>query len=142
MHPNASSFRIKEYINMIKSRNNIEPPNGLYEKIITRIHKERRLLTIRNRIFIFSVGLLGSLAAFWPAYRAVKIEFLQSGFFQFVSLMFSDFSVVATHWQNFTLALLEALPIMSLIIFFVVLFILFESAKYLTKNIRTALAIN
>ena len=142
MHLNASSFRIKECVNMVKSCNNIEPPNGLYEKIINRIHKERRLLTIRKRIFIFSVGLLGSLTAFWPAYRAVKIEFLQSGFFQFASLVFSDFSIIAAHWQNFTLVLLEVLPIMSLIIFLAVLFTLFESAKYLTKNIRTALAIN
>lgn len=138
MHPNASSFRIKHC--MSHRENNIEPPTGLYERIIGRIYKERRLLTIRRRIFIFSAGFFGSLVAFLPVYRAVTTDLIQSGFFQFFSLIFSDFSIVAAHWQNFILALLEALPIMSLIMFFAVLLISFESAKHFTKNVRSVLA--
>jgi len=120
----------------------IEPPIGLFEKIINRIQREKRLFTIRQRIFIFSAGLLGSLTAFLPVYQIVKAEFIQSGFFQFFSLIFSDFSVVIVYWQSFTLTLIESLPVMSLLAFLVVLFVLFESAKHLTRNIRSVLALS
>lgn len=114
----------------------IEPPTGLFEKIMNRIHKEERLLTIKRRIVIFSIGLVGSLAGFVPAFRMAQAGFIESGFVQFISLIFSDFSVVITYWQSFVSVLLETFPIMSIIALLVILFVFLESLKHLTKNIK------
>ncbi len=114
----------------------IEPPSGLFERIVNRIHKGQWLLTIRRRIAIFSVGLVGSFAAFFLALKMVSAELSSSGFNQFFSLIFSDFTVVMRYWQSFVMTLLETLPVISLMVFLAVTFILLESLKYLSKNVK------
>jgi len=113
----------------------INPPKGLLEKILKRIHREERLLVLR-RIIIFSVMLAGSLLAFVPVLRILLYNFSQSGFIHFFSLIFSDFSSVATYWQSFAMILLESLPAVSLALFLAVLLIFLQSAKSLIKNIK------
>jgi len=113
----------------------INPPKGLLEKILKRIHKEERLLVLR-RIIIFSVMLTGSLLAFVPVLKILLSDFGQSGFINFLSLIFSDFSSVATYWQSFAMILLETLPAVSLALFLAVLLIFLQSAKSLIKNIK------
>lgn len=113
-----------------------EPPAGLLEKIIYRIHEERRLLNFKRRIIFFSVGLIGSIVALIPSFRALKGGLVESGFIKFLSLLFSDFGVVMTCWQNFALALLESLPTINIIVFLVVIFIFFGSLKFLVRDIK------
>ena len=123
----------------------IQPPQGLYEKVIQRIHKEQRILAIKNAV-IFSITLIGSAIAFVPAYNMLLADFTQSGFLEFFSLIFSDFSVVTAYWKNFTLVLLETLPAISLALFLAVLLVFLQSVRALTKDIKilvqTRLAIN
>ncbi len=113
----------------------INPPKGLLEKILKRIHKEERLLVLR-RIIIFSVMLTGSLLAFVPVLKILLADFGQSGFINFFYLIFSDFSSVATYWQSFAMILLETLPAASAALFLAVLLIFLQSAKSLIKNIK------
>jgi hypothetical protein len=113
-----------------------EPPKELFGKIMNRIHREQRLIRIKQRIVIFSVGALASLAAVFPAFQMLKAELASSGFFTFSSLLFSDFSIVAAYWQNFTLSLLETLPIMGLAAVLTATVIFLGSIKFLTKDIR------
>lgn len=108
----------------------------LFLRIMNRIHKEQRLLVIKRRIAVFSVILVGCVIALLPAFNMVKIALAESGFMQFLSLLFSDFGVVASYWQSFALTLLESLPILSLTIFLAVILGFLESAKYLTKDIK------
>ena len=113
----------------------MEPPNGLLEKILNRIHHEERILVLR-KIIVFSVTLTGSLAGLVPAFRVLLSDFGRSGFLRFFSLIFSDFSAVAAYWQNFVLILLESLPILSLAVFLAVLIIFLQSIRALTKNVK------
>ena len=113
---------------------NIEPPKGLLEKILKRIHKEERLLAFR-RIIIFSLMLAGSLLGFFPSLKMLLSDFNSSGFISFFSLIFSDFSSVTTYWQSFTMILLETLPAVSLVLFLAVVLIFLQSIKSLTKNV-------
>jgi ABC-type phosphate/phosphonate transport system permease subunit len=112
----------------------MNPPKGLLEKILKRIHREERFFIIR-RLGIFSVTLLGSIIAFIPVLKMLLSDFAKSGFFNFFSLAFSDFSTVASYWQNFTVILLETLPIISLVLFLAVILVFLQSVKSLTKNI-------
>ncbi len=111
------------------------PSKDLFKKIMCRIHKEQRLLLFK-RIVVYFFGLAGSIVAFVPAFQMVKTGFFDSGFTRFFSLLFSDFNIVMAHWQNFALALLEAIPVMSIIIFSVIIVVFLESLKFLARDIK------
>jgi len=113
----------------------IEPPKGLLEKIIKRIHREERFLVLRNTI-IFSATLILSILGFIPSFKMLSSDFSQSGFLNFSSLMFSDFSIVSAHWQSFVMVLLETLPVLSLALFLAILLTFLESVKHLTKDVK------
>lgn len=113
----------------------VNPPSGLLEKILKRIHREERILVLR-RVVLFSITLAGSILAFVPALKILLSDFSQSGFLNFFSLIFSDFPSVAAYWQSFAMILLETLPAVSLALFLAVLLTFLESVKVLTKNIK------
>ena len=109
-----------------------EPPIGLFEKIINRIHKEERVLVLR-RVIVFSTTLIISLIAFFPAFNMLMRDFNQSGFLNFFSLAFSDSAIVMKYWQSFSMTLLEALPALSLAFVLAILLTFLQSIKSLTK---------
>lgn len=113
-----------------------EPPAGLFDKIISRIYNERNLMAVRRRVVIFSIGFAGSVIALAPAFLAVRTGLAESGFAYYFSLLFSDFNVVAAYWQNFALALLEALPITSMALLLGIIFVFLGSLRFLSKNIK------
>lgn len=114
----------------------IEPPIGLYEKIMKRIHQKERVLVLR-RVIIFSTTLIISLVSFFPVVSMLMYDINQSGFLQFSSLMFSDTSSVMTYWRSFMMTLLETLPALSLALFLAVLVTFLQSIKSLTKDVKT-----
>ena len=113
-----------------------EPPADLFDKVISRIKIEQRLLAIKRRLALFSVVLIGSLMAFIPSLQMARASFIESGFLNFAWLMFSDLKIVAVYWQEFVLSLAEALPALNLAILFAVIFTFLISLKYLTKNFK------
>jgi len=116
--------------------NTLKPPDGLFESIVNRIHEERRILVLRRRIILFCLGFVVSAAAFIPAWKWLAADLSNSGFLQFFSLLFSDFKIVATYWQNFLMSLLETVPAMSLAVFLAAVFVFLESLNFLAKNIK------
>ena len=113
----------------------IEPPTGLYEKIIKCIRRKQRLLDLKKIIFV-SILFVASTIGLFPTTSLLLSDFNQSGFLRFLSLMFSDFSTVTTYWQSFTMVLLETLPAISLALFLAVLLTFLQSIKFLTKDIK------
>jgi hypothetical protein len=122
------------------SKSCIEPPKGLLEKIIKRIHREERLLVFKH-LAVFSVMLIVSAAGFAPALKILLSDFSQSGFLSFFSLLFSDFSTVIKYWQNFALILLETLPAISLALFLAVLLTFLQSIKFVAKDVKNIIKI-
>ncbi len=118
----------------------IDPPAGLLKRVIDYIQVERSLLTIRRRLIIFSVGFVGSLAAFVPAFKMLYQGFAESGFLTFLSLLFSDTQAVFSYLGSFLASLLETLPVTGLLIFSAVLLIFLESLKLLSRDIKSIVA--
>jgi hypothetical protein len=116
----------------------INPPFGLLDKILKRIHKEERLLVLR-RVIIFSIILLASAVGFFPAFNMLAADLNQSGFLRFLSLTFSDFPIVTTYWQSFVMILLESLPALSLALFLAILLAFLQSIKSLTRDVKIIL---
>jgi len=69
--------------------------------------------------------------------KSLIAEFSKLGFYDYLSLAFSDSGVIATYWKEYTLSLVDSLPIASLAVLFFLLFVLFISirrASYQFKN--------
>jgi ABC-type multidrug transport system fused ATPase/permease subunit len=109
---------------------NSELPAGIFERIVARIHEEERLLSVKKRLLLFSTAIFISVGAFIPALSILRQEFAQSGFLQFLSLLFSDFGAVAANWQDFGLVLLESMPAMSIASFLLTALVFFWSFKH------------
>lgn len=117
-----------------------EPPDGLLEKILRRIHGEQRLMIIRRRLTLIAVVLIGSATALIPAFRLMQTGLAESGFIQFASLLFSDSRAVIAYWQSFAWAFLESLPAMGIAAFLAVALIFMESLKLFLQNIKAVYA--
>jgi len=116
--------------------NLVEPPAGLFDKIMCRIEKEKKILTLRRRIIIFSFGLIGSAVAFIPAFAYARSGFVESGFYSFFSLLFSDTEIVLVYWENFAQSLLETLPVLGLAVLLDTVAVFLESLKMLIRDLK------
>lgn len=117
---------------------NIKPPEGLFNKIMARIREEERLISVRRRLFAFSVSAAISAGAFIPATSVFKFEFAQSDLAQFMPLLWSDWGIVMGNWRDFSLAILESLPAISISAFLLALFVFLWSLKHLILAIQNA----
>ena len=115
-------------------RENIEPPERLYLGILARIESEKRRIA-RILLAFFGVVAAASLAAIIPSFQYAAREFAQSGFYEYLFLLFSDSGAVLASWREFALSLAESLPITEITIFLVMVFVFLVSAKLAIKNI-------
>ncbi len=112
-----------------------EVPAGLLEKVLDCVHEKQKAAAKRKTIFIVA-AFLTSAASLVPSFFYFTLQASKTGFLNYSSLMFSDMSVVFTYWRNFSIALLETLPTLSLAIFLITLIWFLQSLKFLVKNIK------
>ncbi len=91
-------------------------PQGLFEKILARIYDERLLRAKRWLVLIVS-GLIVGFGVVVAVFQSMEASFVDSGFAELISLMFSDFYIIAADWRNFGIAVLESLPTFDVIAF-------------------------
>lgn len=74
--------------------------------------KQAKNLKIQSLVY----GIIGilSLGCFVFMIFYTKKQFASSGFFQYVSLIFSDGNLFATYWKEYLLSLADSLPFASL----------------------------
>jgi len=113
-----------------------EAPEGLLDKIMERIRREKHILAVKRRLVVISLGFLASLTAIIPVFNLVRADLSQSGFLQFLSLAFSDFGTVAVYWKTFAMSLLESVPAMSIAVFLGVILALLALLKLLVRDVK------
>lgn len=126
----------KDYEKLFTHLKPQEPPVGLFNKIMARIHEEEQLLSVKRRLILFSTAVIISAGAFIPLINAFQTEFAQSGIYQFLSLIFTDSGSVMAYWQDFGLALLESLPAVSAIALLATALVFLWSLKHFTQAVR------
>ena len=108
----------------------------LLAKVMAEINRQqKRAICWRLVMSIMALSVssgLMCLAIFWFREQARV-----SAFWQFTKLIFSDFRSVAQYWQNFTVSILEALPIESLLILLLATLSLFYAFKFFWKNYKS-----
>lgn len=134
MHQNNKLIRIKI---MEKRLDQIEVPGDLFEKIMGSIRKEERLSKLKRSIY----GLFGGMAAsFLGLGYFLKIfggAIANSGFGEYLSLLFSDPSLILSSWQSFLFGLLESLPAMEIAGILLIVFILMQISRKLAADFGT-----
>jgi len=126
----------KNFKDFLTSDELIEFPDELFDKIIIKIQKEKKVKKIKRKMYFWSVIFALSLGAFAPTIIFIKNSLAHTGFVQYVSLLFSDTAIILSYWKSFGLSLLGSLPLTGLILFSLILTVFMESLKILTKNIK------
>jgi len=94
-----------------------------------------------SKIKSFSYGIIGiiSLVGLVPAVENLIEQFSQSGFYQYLSLAFSDLGLVSLYWKEFMSSLAETIPATSLMLTLVLFFIFLLSFKRVAVSFRNQL---
>lgn len=109
------------------------PPEGLLGRIMVRIQERRDEAALRRRIAVHVIGLLGSAAAFAAALGFLIRGWRESGFGDYIALLFSDAEAVMASWQPFGMALLESLPAAAIAACLAALAFFLESLKFAAR---------
>ncbi len=119
MHRRTSFFRISNMrgIKQIEQIKQVEPPNGLFERIILAIKKEQEKRQSRKILFGFVALFFVSSSAMPISGLVLVNQIKNSGIIYFLSAAVSDFSAFLTFWQDFSLAVIEDLPLAGLLAF-------------------------
>ncbi len=118
-----------------------EVPADLFQKIMRRIRFEQELALARQRFALANVLLLASLLLTVPAWQKLWLEFSQSGFGQYASLILSDFKTVLANWQDYGMALLESIPVVEIAGLLSVILLFLLALKFLVGNREKLLTI-
>lgn len=113
----------------------LKPPKELREKILFSINKEE----IRRAKTYFLVSVTTAMASIFGLIFSIRYmiqEFYQSSFYSYLSLIFSDPSIVVSYWEELSISLLETLPILGITISLIAVYTLLVSIRTLVKNTR------
>lgn len=114
--------------------NNIESCPALASNIWQKI-------TVRNKKIIlfklYTLSFVGftSLVGLIPVGKMLFNDLAQSGFYEYISLAFSNGTSVFSYWKELTFSIAESLPTASIILSLSLVLILFLSLKYTAKQI-------
>jgi uncharacterized membrane protein len=89
-----------------------EPPAGLAHTILARIERRERRVLIAK--IVASACMFGvSLLVIGVGLADFRASIVETGFLQFASLIFSDFSTIASNLPDFALSIIESFPAFS-----------------------------
>lgn len=94
-----------------------EPPAGLFDRIILAIKREQELQQTKRLLFGFLFLLVASFIATPFSWTILINQIESSGISYFISTALKDFGVFIALWQDFSLAILESLPLTGMIAF-------------------------
>ncbi|MFH0740108.1 MAG: hypothetical protein V1819_03400 [bacterium] len=109
---------------------------NLFNKIMLRIRAEERAMAVRRKVAMFSIITGLSFVGLIPAMRMAYSGFVESGFIQLFSLLITDTSTVMGFLGNFTMSLLETLPMNAILITGFLTIMFFGSLKFLSNNLK------
>jgi hypothetical protein len=120
---------------------NIEPSRGLEGKILKAIALENSRKAAKKLMFA-RAGLVTSFGALVYTLFVFGRAFLQSDFWNLAKLAYSDTGIIAKNFSNFSVSLLETLPIVEisamLVPVFAVMMMLSWYFKFSNNNFKHA----
>ncbi|MEI6296736.1 MAG: hypothetical protein WCO84_03775 [bacterium] len=124
-------YRIKDYLNTISKK---EPSNKLFSLILKRIDTEKAKIAKRN-LFYSTIGAIVSSFTLYFGINYANQGFIDSGFYNYFSLVFSDGGTILVFWKEFIISIAESLPVIEITIVLSALLALLISIGTIIKNI-------
>jgi len=121
--------------NLFRKFENVRPPEKLYFSIVERVQAEQ-LARAKRRFVFFLITAIASLVALVPALQALISDYYRSGFYQYLSVIFSDSNLALTYWKDFLLLLTDAFPVTATGILLASIFVFVGSIRELVLKIR------
>lgn len=110
-----------------------QPESGLAQHIYQEITlRGKRIVRLKLCFFSF-IGVI-SLVGLVPILKILISDFIQSGFYEYISLVFSR-TVLSSSWRELIYSIAESLPATSLILSFGIIFVFFLSLRFVLKQI-------
>ena len=111
---------------LFKNVSEVNPPKKIAGLILVKIEKirKRRFWT---KIAFSAFGVFASVSASLYIFTIYGDSLLSSEFWSILSLAFSDAAIIASHYPEFFLSLLETLPAMTFAIMLIPIFTLLVS---------------
>ena len=116
------------------------PPANLYERVLARIRLERQR-TARVRSWYFGTASFVSLTSFIFILWITGSSLSETGFLNYASLIFTDADAVLVSWKEFSLLLLESLPLAAILATLTAAFAFLWSLAHATRNMTRALLV-
>ena len=129
--------KLTKIFQKVKYESNINLAENVWQAIV--LHDK---CIVRVKLWAFSIIGFASLVGLVPAFKALSSDFVQSGFYEYFSLIFSDSGLIFSYWKELFFSLAESLPTISIILTLSLLFICFLSLRYLMKQISKGRLIN
>jgi hypothetical protein len=117
-----------------------QPESRLSLDILRVIEYKSNLIIKWKRFGYLSLSIL-SLSGSVFSIKSLITQSLRLGFYDYLSLAFSDGGVIAKYWKEYTLSLVDSLPVISLMLSFFLLFILFISIRRTAFQFKNKLLI-
>lgn len=95
----------------------------------------------RDKFYLYTAIGVISFSGFVAMSLSIKGQFESSGFFEYVSLIFSDGSLVIAYWKEYLMSLANSVPIASLGALTFLLFSILVSAKKAIQQYKSKLLI-
>ena len=125
----------KDYEKLFTYLKSSKPPAGLFERIILAIKREEELRNSKRLVFGFLTLLIASLVLLPFSWSLLVSQTTESAVLYFVSAALSDIGTFLALWQNFSLAIIESLPITGIIVFvFNIILVIFTFRLFLYKK--------
>lgn len=125
----------KDYEKLFSHLKPAEPPAGLFDRIILGIQREQELQHTRRLALGFLSFLVISFVAIPFSSTILVDQVNNSGILYFVSAAASDPGISFAFWQDISLAILESLPIMGIVMFTInMILVLFTIRLFLYRK--------
>lgn len=111
------------------------PPKELLDAVLSRVRLEQKRAA-RREIFLVGSLALGSLVAIIPAISYFLNSLIQSSFYQYLSLVFSDGTSVLTFWKEMIMSLAESLPLLGLVGVLTIVVVFLWSVSRTTRDAK------
>ncbi len=110
-----------------------KPPKRLFWVVIERLRLEKKLKIFKEKFSIFLTVLIISIILVAAAIFIFNSELAESESASLFSLLFSDTIIVLSYYKYFVFAILESMPIVSIIISLTALVLVMISLRFVVE---------
>lgn len=127
----------KDYTKLFQTLRPITVPTGLSRAINAQIEREQRH-GAQVRIAVFAPLAFLSGVAVVLSFQYLAQELSRSGISEYFSILLSDSGVALTYWKEFSLSVVEQLPVLGGALFLSAVLMLLSSLKSIIQNTHIA----